>query len=111
MLGRATLTIPASPSTAVIAEAVATSFAYEAGIPADGVERLQRAIRYLVSFSVEQSYGGESGGDVELSLELDTEGVVVDVHDWGSPFGVLAVQTVHSRPDLKMRRPSATTCG
>ena len=86
MLGRATLTIPASPSTAVIAEAVATSFADEAGIPAAGVERLQRAIRCLVSFSVEQSYGGDSGGDVEISLELDTEGVVVDVHDWGKPF-------------------------
>ena len=86
MLGRATLTIPASPSTAVIAEAVATSFADEAGIPAAGVERLQRAIRCLVTFSVEQSYGGESGGDVEVSLELDTEGVVVDVHDWGKPF-------------------------
>jgi anti-sigma regulatory factor (Ser/Thr protein kinase) len=86
MLGRATLTIPASPSAAVIAEAVATSFAHEAGIPAEGVARLQRALRCLVSFSVEKSYGGDSGGDIEVSLELDTDGVVVDVHDWGKPF-------------------------
>jgi len=86
MLGRATLTIPASPSTAVIAEAVAMSFAHEAGVPAEGVERLQRAIRCLVNFSIEQSYGGDSGGDVEISLELDSDGVVVDVHDWGKPF-------------------------
>ncbi|MSO47116.1 MAG: hypothetical protein EXQ67_03405 [Thermoleophilia bacterium] len=86
MLGRATLTVPASPSTAVIAEAVVTSFAYEAGIPAEGVERLQRALRCLVAFSVEQSYEGRGGGDVEISLELDAEGVALNVHDWGKPF-------------------------
>lgn len=86
MLGRATLTIPASPSALGMADAVAVRFAEEAGI-ADS-EQLQRAVRCLVAFSVEQSYEGRGKGDVELSLELDPTGVQVVVHDWGRPFRV-----------------------
>ena len=88
MLGRATLTIPASPSALAVAAAVTGGFAEEAGIGGDDAERLQRAVRCLVAFSVEQSYEGRAKGDVELSLELDPTGVQVAVHDWGRPFRV-----------------------
>ena len=56
MLGRATLTLPASPSALVLADTVAAGFAHEAGIAADDVARIQQAVRCLVAFSVEQSY-------------------------------------------------------
>jgi anti-sigma regulatory factor (Ser/Thr protein kinase)/N-acetylglutamate synthase-like GNAT family acetyltransferase len=88
MLGRATLTLPASPSALVLADTVAAGFAHEAGIAADDVARIQQAVRCLVAFSVEQSYEGRGKGDVELSLELDPAGVQVVVHDWGRPFRV-----------------------
>ena len=86
MLGRVSLTLPASDATVPLAEAVAVRFAAEAGVESDGTERLVAAVRCLVAFSVERSYGGEGGGDVELGLELDERGVAVDVHDWGMPM-------------------------
>lgn len=86
MLGRVSLTLPASDFTGSLAEAVAVSFAAEAGVRGDGVERLVRAVRCLVDFSVERSYDGAGGGDVELGLELDERGIAVDVHDWGVPM-------------------------
>ena len=88
MLGRATLTIPASPSALALADSVATGFAHEAGIAGDDVKRIQEAVRCLVAFSVEQSYEGRGKGDVELNLELDPTGVQIAVHDWGRPFRV-----------------------
>lgn len=88
MLGRATLTIPASPSALTLADTVATGFAHEAGIAGADVARIQQAVRCLVGFSVDQSYEGRGKGDVELSLELDPTGIQVVVHDWGRPFRV-----------------------
>jgi N-acetylglutamate synthase-like GNAT family acetyltransferase len=88
MLGRATLTLPASSSAMVLADTVAVGFAQEAGIAAADIARIQQAVRCLVAFSVEQSYEGRGKGDVELSLELDPAGVQVVVHDWGRPFRV-----------------------
>jgi anti-sigma regulatory factor (Ser/Thr protein kinase)/N-acetylglutamate synthase-like GNAT family acetyltransferase len=88
VLGRATLTIPASPSALALADAVAVRFAGEAGIGAADTAQLQRAVRCLMTFSVEQSYEGRGKGDVEVSLELDPTGVQVVVHDWGRPFRV-----------------------
>jgi len=88
MLGRATLTLPASPSAMVLADTVAVGFAQEAGIAAADVARIQQAVRCLVAFSIEHSYEGRGKGDVELSLELDPAGVQVVVHDWGRPFRV-----------------------
>ena len=86
MLGRATLTIPASPSALALADALATGFAAEAGIGGDDAARLGQVVRCLVAFSVDHSYEGRAKGDVELSLELDAGGVQVAVHDWGRPF-------------------------
>ncbi|MGI9187913.1 MAG: hypothetical protein ACR2J9_10440 [Gaiellales bacterium] len=70
MLGRVTLTIPASPSALAMADAVAARFAEEASIAEVDAAHLQQAVRCLVAFSVEQSYEGRGKGDVELSLEL-----------------------------------------
>lgn len=86
MIGRATLTLPASPSAYALVDALAAGFAAEAGIAEADAERLRRAVRCLVAFSVERSYGGLAKGDVELSLELDPTGVQVAVHDRGQPF-------------------------
>ena len=86
MFGRATLTIPASPSAIAVAEAVTAGFAAEAGLDGVDADRLQRAVRCLIAFSVERSYEGRAKGDVELSLELDPTGVQVAVHDWGRPY-------------------------
>ena len=88
MLGRATLTLPASPSAMVLADTVAVGFAQEAGIAAADVARIQQAVRCLVAFSIEHSYEGRGKGDVALRLELDPAGVQVVVHDWGRPFRV-----------------------
>jgi len=86
MFGRITLTMPASPAAVGIAEATAGQFAKEAGIPSAETAVLVRVVRCLVTFSVERSYEGRGGGDVELSFELDDLGVAVDVHDWGIPM-------------------------
>lgn len=86
MLGRVSLTLPASASAVPLAEAVAVRLCTEAGVEGDGTERLVAAVRCLVAFSVERSYGGTGGGDVELGLELDERGIAADVHDWGVPM-------------------------
>lgn len=88
MLGRATLTIPASPSALAVADALVAGFTDEAGIDAADAERVRRAAACLVGFSLERSYEGRGKGDVELSLELDPTGIQVAVHDWGRPFRV-----------------------
>lgn len=86
MLGRIALTLPASASAVPVASAVAEGFAIEAGIARGDAARVAQAVRSAVGFSVDRSYGGRGGGDVELHLELDERGVTVDVHDWGTPM-------------------------
>ncbi len=86
MLGRVALTLPASASAVPVASAVAEGFAIEAGIARGDAARVAQAVRSAVGFSVDRSYGGRGGGDVELHLELDERGVTVDVHDWGIPM-------------------------
>lgn len=86
MLGRVALTMPASPSAAAVADAVATGFAAEAALTDAAAGQLVEIVRRLVEFSVEQSYEGRAGGDLELHLELDPHGVGIDLHDWGAPM-------------------------
>ncbi len=86
MFGRITLTMPALPAAVDLAEATARHFATAVGIPSAETTVLVRVVRCLVTFSVERSYEGRGGGDVELGFELDDLGVAVDVHDWGIPM-------------------------
>lgn len=86
MLGRVTLTVAASEYAAELADAMVDRFASEAGLDADAADRLAQTVQCLVAFSVDRSYEGRGGGDIEVSLELDEGGVLVDVHDWGIPF-------------------------
>jgi len=75
MLGRVALTVPASESAAAVADAVAAGFAREAGLSDAAAARLVDIVRRLVEFSVQTSYEGRGGGDIELQLELDPHGV------------------------------------
>jgi N-acetylglutamate synthase-like GNAT family acetyltransferase len=86
MLGRVALIVPASRSATAVADAVATGFAREAGLTDAASARLTDIVRRLVDFSIEQSYEGHAGGDIELQLELDAHGVGIDLHDWGAPM-------------------------
>ena len=86
MLGRVTLTVAASEYAAELADAMVGRFASEAGLDGVATDRLAQTVQCLVAFSVERSYEGLGGGDIEVSLELDEGGVLVDVHDWGIPF-------------------------
>ncbi len=86
MLGRVEVIVPASASAAAVADAVAARFAHEAGLSDAAAARLVEIVRRLVDFSVEQSYEGRPGGDIELQLELDPHGVGINLHDWGAPM-------------------------
>lgn len=86
MLGRVTLILPASRSAAAVADALARGFAGEAGLSDGASAQLVDIARQLVDFSVERSYEGRAGGDIELHLELDPRGVGIDLHDWGAPM-------------------------
>lgn len=86
MSGSIRLSFEASPTALQLATATAAEFAAHAGLAADDAERVQRAVQIFVAFSVHQSYEEVTGGEIELSLDLDPNGVKVVVHDWGRPW-------------------------
>ena len=86
MSGSIRLSFEASPAALQLATATATQFTTNAGLAADDAERVQRAVQIFVAFSVHQSYGDVSGGEIELNLDLVPNGVEVAVHDWGRPW-------------------------
>ena len=86
MSGSIRLSFEASPTALQLATATATQFTTNAGLAADDAERVQRAVQIFVAFSVHQSYGDVSGGEIELNLDLVPNGVEVAVHDWGRPW-------------------------
>ena len=86
MSGSIRLSFEASPTALQLATATATQFTTNAGLAAADAERVQRAVQIFVAFSVHQSYGDVSGGEIELNLDLVPNGVEVAVHDWGRPW-------------------------
>ncbi|MGI9116925.1 MAG: ATP-binding protein [Gaiellales bacterium] len=86
MLGRAALTVHASPSSIALADTLVVRYAGEANLPDAVTAQLRTAVGCLVRFSVEHSYEGRGGGEIEVAVELDATGVRVDVRDRGKPF-------------------------
>ncbi|MSO96347.1 MAG: hypothetical protein EXQ81_11260 [Thermoleophilia bacterium] len=86
MLGRVSLTLPASPSAVDLGVDLVRSFTQQAGMAEEDRTRVQTLVAALLQFSVTESYEGRGDGDIELELELDATGVTVNVHDWGKPL-------------------------
>lgn len=86
MLGRASMTMLATLSSVSLARALATQYAAEARLPEAAAQQMRAGVACLVSFSVEQSYDGRGGGEIEIGFELDAKGVTIDVQDRGKPF-------------------------
>lgn len=86
MPSRVTMTVFATPSAAPLARALATQYAAEAHLPEAAAQQMRAGVACLVYFSVEQSYDGRGGGEIEIGFELDAKGVTIDVKDRGKPF-------------------------
>ena len=86
MSGSIRLSFEASPTVLRLADATTAQFVADAGLAADDAARVQRAVQIFVAFSVHHSYECVTGGEIELRLDLEPNGVKVVVHDWGRPW-------------------------
>ena len=86
MSGSIRLSFEASPAALRLADVTTVQFATNAGLAIDDAERVQRAVQIFVAFSVHHSYKDVTGGEIELRLDLEPNGVKVAVQDWGRPW-------------------------
>ena len=88
--------------------ALLAAFATAAAIPAEDAQRVSAVVARLVRFTLENAYPDDDLGEIEVTLEADTDLVHVTVHDWGLPltsaggdFGPLPEPLAALAPDAR----------
>jgi N-acetylglutamate synthase-like GNAT family acetyltransferase len=62
------------------------AFVAATGSSAEDARRLATVVAGLVSFTLDDAYPDDDLGEIEITLEADTDLVRVTVHDWGLPL-------------------------
>ena len=65
--------------------ALVPPFATASGVGAEDAQRLEKVVSGLVDFTLANAYPDDDLGEIEVTLEADTDVVQVTVHDWGLP--------------------------
>jgi N-acetylglutamate synthase-like GNAT family acetyltransferase len=78
--------VPSDASAEPLVRALVPAFAAASGIPAVDAERLAALVAGLVAFTLDNAYPDDDLGEIEVTLEADTDLVHVTVHDWGLPL-------------------------
>jgi N-acetylglutamate synthase-like GNAT family acetyltransferase/anti-sigma regulatory factor (Ser/Thr protein kinase) len=81
---KATVLSDASAQSLVLA--FLPAFATAAGISANDAQRLEKVVAALVGFTLHNAYPDDDLGEIEVTLEAETDLVRVSVHDWGLPL-------------------------
>lgn len=86
MPDRVRLNIPSEPRALSLVEATCERYGEMLELPPDEASTLRRLVCDAVRFTLEHAYPNDPSGQVEISLDLASGAVHVDVHDWGRPI-------------------------
>ena len=102
------VTVLSDASAPSLVLALLPPFAAAAGIPAKDERRLSAVVEQLVSFTLDNAYPDDDLGEIEVTIDADTDLVHVTVHDWGLPlmsaggiFGPLPESLAALGPDAR----------